>query len=62
MKKLSILIVTIFMLCLTLTACQDNTPLEGYWVISEAEIFGKKVNIDKVSSDGKFSVCCFLCR
>ena len=59
MKKLSILIVTIFMLCLTLTACQDNTPLEGYWVISEAEIFGKKVNIDKVSSDGKYPFISF---
>ena len=35
------------MLCLTLTACKD-TPLEGYWVVSEAEIYGKKINIDEI--------------
>lgn len=58
MKKLSLLLVSVFMLCLTLTACQD-TPLEGYWVISEAEIFGKKVDIDKVSSDGKYPFISF---
>ena len=48
MKKFSILFAAILMLCLTLTACKD-TPLEGYWVVSEAEIYGKKINIDEAT-------------
>lgn len=53
MKKFSILFAAILMLCLTLAACKD-TPLEGYWVVSEAEIYGKKINIDEATRDRQY--------
>ena len=34
-------------------SCKD-TPLEGYWVVSEAEIYGKKINIDEATRDRQY--------
>lgn len=53
MRKI-ISILTIIAFCMTLTACQDNSPVEGYWIMTEAEIYGKKINIDELSPDGKY--------
>ena len=53
MKKLRLLLVAVFMLCLTLTACQSKDSLDGYWVVSEMEALGQKVEVDKVYPDGK---------
>ena len=43
MKKLRLLFVALFLLCITLTACQGNKPSteelspEGYWMLTAAE-------------------------
>ena len=59
MKKLRLLLVAVFMLCLTLTACQSKDSLDGYWVVSEMEALGQKVEVDKVYPDGKVGFLSF---
>ena len=59
MKKLRLLFVALFLLCVTLTACQGNKPSpekpspEGYWMLTAAEADGKKVENKEFIKEGK---------
>jgi iron compound ABC superfamily ATP binding cassette transporter len=59
MKKLRLLFVVLFLLCVTLTACQGNKPSpekpspEGYWMLTAAEADGKKVENKEFIEEGK---------
>ena len=56
MKKLGLLLVAVFMACLTLTACQGKDSLEGYWVMTGMEAMGQKVELEKAYPDGKVEI------
>lgn len=59
MKKLRLLFVALFLLCVTLTACQGNNPSpekpspEGYWMLTAAEADGEKVENKEFIKEGK---------
>lgn len=59
MKKLRLLFVALFLLCITLTACQGNKPStekpspEGYWMLTAADADGKKVENKEFIKEGK---------
>ena len=58
MKKLRLLFVALFLLCVTLTACQGNKPSpEGYWMLTAAESDGKKVENKEFIEEGKRAFC-----
>jgi len=59
MKKFRLLLVAVFMLCLTLTACQGKDSLNGYWVMTGMEAMGQKVELDKAYPDGKIGFLSF---
>lgn len=45
MKKIKFLFIAMFLICLTLTACQDS-KMGKYWLLSGGEIEGQKVDDD----------------
>lgn len=59
MKKFRLLLVAVFMLCLTLTACQSKDSLNGYWVMTGMEAMGQKVELEKAYPDGKVGFLSF---
>ena len=54
MKKLRLLFVALFLVFITLTACQGNkSSPEGYWMLTGTEVDGKKVEDKEFVQEGK---------